>query len=148
MKLAHGQGHQILLTGVTGFVGKVVLEELLRRQDELSVGTVYVLIRKNKAGDDAETRFEREVVGSPCFAQLPQGWQQRVRAVQGDLGESGCGIENETAQALAERLSHIINCAASVDFSRLWESGSRIRYCRGCGRQRACRPLPGRTRSR
>ena len=34
-----------LLTGATGFLGKVILEELLRRRDELGLAKVYVVIR-------------------------------------------------------------------------------------------------------
>ena len=35
----------VLLTGVTGFVGKVVLYDLLRRREELGIGRVSVLVR-------------------------------------------------------------------------------------------------------
>ena len=35
----------VLLTGVTGFVGKVVLYELLRRREELGISRVSVLVR-------------------------------------------------------------------------------------------------------
>ena len=38
----------VLLTGATGFVGKVVLEELLRRREELGIERVLALVR---AGD-------------------------------------------------------------------------------------------------
>ena len=58
------------LTGVTGFLGKVVLAELLRRRDELSIETVHVLIRP-KQGDSPETRFQRTVLASDCFSELP-----------------------------------------------------------------------------
>ena len=35
-------GAHILLTGCTGFVGKVVLEELMRRRDEIGIERVYL----------------------------------------------------------------------------------------------------------
>jgi len=47
-----------LLTGVTGFLGKVVLEELLRRREELGVDRVHLLIRP-RGGLGAAERFAR-----------------------------------------------------------------------------------------
>ena len=49
-----------LITGVTGFLGKVVLEEILRRRDELGLEEVVVVIR-SKGGRDAVERFRKEV---------------------------------------------------------------------------------------
>ena len=51
-------GLSILLTGVTGFLGKVVLEKLLHSCPDLE--RVYVLIRPRKSVP-ADVRFEREV---------------------------------------------------------------------------------------
>lgn len=49
------EGKNILLTGATGFMGKVLLEKLLRSCPK--VKAVYVLIRP-KAGQTAEARVE------------------------------------------------------------------------------------------
>ena len=53
-------GRQILLTGATGFVGKVVLESLLRRRESLGITRVHVLIRPRK-GRSARQRFIEEI---------------------------------------------------------------------------------------
>ena len=66
------QAREFLLTGATGFVGKVVLSELLRRREELNLGTVHLLIRPRR-GTSAEKRFQRRVLTSPCFSELPLG---------------------------------------------------------------------------
>lgn len=47
-------GKCVALTGVTGFVGKVLLESLLRSSPELK--TVYVIVR-GKKGTDASERI-------------------------------------------------------------------------------------------
>jgi nucleoside-diphosphate-sugar epimerase len=49
------RGANVLITGGTGFMGKVLMEKLLRSCPHLS--NIYVLIR-NKKGKDAETRLE------------------------------------------------------------------------------------------
>ena len=45
----------VFITGVTGFIGKVFLEKLLRKFCDLKM--VYLLIRE-KGGENASQRFE------------------------------------------------------------------------------------------
>lgn len=116
MTLTALTGAHILLTGATGFVGKVVLEELLRRRDELKIGTVYVLIREKGARRAPELRFERKVASSRCFAQLPDTWRDHVKVISGDLASSGMAMQESDATMLRERVTHIIHCAASIEF--------------------------------
>ena len=55
-----------MLTGATGFVGKVMLYELLRRRDELGLAKVRLLIRPGR-NSDAAKRFKTEIASSRCF---------------------------------------------------------------------------------
>jgi len=103
----------LLLTGVTGFVGKVVLEELCRRRKELKIETIYVLIRPRKEQSAAE-RFAKEVVASECFSALPAHWERLVKVLSSDLTD--LDLDAETRLELADRLTHVIHCAASVAF--------------------------------
>ena len=107
-------GAELLLTGVTGFVGKVVLEELLRRRDELGITMIHVLIRP--MGSSSAARFRTEVLASHCLSQLPDGWQRYVKVVSGELSEPHCGLSNETRTQLTEQITEVIHCAASVEF--------------------------------
>ncbi len=110
----------VLLTGVTGFVGKVVLEELLRRREELGLGGVSVLIRPEKGTGgrvtSPETRFQKRVKKAEVFRGLPSGWEQWVSVVGGDLEEPRCGLSEADFSAVTARTTHVIHCAASVDF--------------------------------
>jgi nucleoside-diphosphate-sugar epimerase len=108
-------GHEILLTGATGFVGKVVLEALLRRREELGISCVHVLIRPG-ADASARERFAAEVERSPCLARLPAGWSAGVDVVEGDLTQPGCGLAPDVHERLAARLTHVLHVAASIDF--------------------------------
>lgn len=61
----------ILITGTTGFLGKVLAEELLRRRNDYSITKILLLIRSTEA-IDANKRFEELIASSPCFQKLPQ----------------------------------------------------------------------------
>ena len=104
-------GKKVLLTGATGFVGKVVLAELLRRRDELDLSEIHLVIRKDKR-EDARARFVR-LAASPCFSQIPSGWEALCRVVEADLGDAHALPRRTT---LAGQITHIIHCAASVEF--------------------------------
>lgn len=63
----------ILVTGVTGFLGKVVLEELVRRKTEGSIHFDHVLVLIRPArGKSPSQRFTEKVATSPCFSKLPK----------------------------------------------------------------------------
>lgn len=104
-----------LITGVTGFLGKLVLEAVVRRRTELPFDRIFVLVRP-RGRVSAARRFGRVVAHSPCLAHLPSGWSERVEVLEGDLSLEGCGVEPATARALRRQVTHVIHCAASVEF--------------------------------
>jgi fatty acyl-CoA reductase len=106
----------VLLTGATGFVGKVVLAELLRRRAELGIERVLALVRA-KDPEQADARLRSEVLGSPCFAAEAPGYEKWVEAVAGDITQPGFGLAPETAARVRADVSRVIHCAASVEFS-------------------------------
>lgn len=60
-------GKGVLITGTTGFLGKVLLEKILFSMS--CIGKVWVLIRC-KEGSGMQVRFKKEVIGSACFDRL------------------------------------------------------------------------------
>src|SRR5688572_2962123 len=108
-------GARVLVTGCTGFVGKVVLEELMRRREELNVERVYLLIRPRRS-KSPEERFDHSVAPSKCFSKLPPGWRQYCQPVAGDMLIDGLGLSATDTTALQDDLTHVIHCAASVRF--------------------------------
>ncbi|MEO8193083.1 MAG: SDR family oxidoreductase [Gemmatimonadales bacterium] len=115
MRTDSSGGARVLLTGCTGFVGKVVLEEMLRRREELGVERIYLLIRP-RGRKSPEERFDRSVATSRCFSRLEPGWRRFCQPVAGDMIDDGLGISDAEADSLPEELTHIVHCAASVKF--------------------------------
>ncbi len=109
--------NRIFLTGATGFVGKVVLEELLRQKDELNISEICLIIRKGRGGINAADRFDKEIGLSHCFSLLPEEWKNHVTVIEGDLVSADLGIIPEVSQGLHKRITHVINCAASIEFT-------------------------------
>lgn len=112
--------HHVLLTGATGFVGKVVLFDLLSQKEALGIDKVRIIIRPSKTRDgqviEPATRFARTLSRSEIFEGLPEGWQQDVEVLGGNLEAERCGLSDEDYARAIAHTTHIIHCAASVDF--------------------------------
>ncbi|MEZ4452342.1 MAG: SDR family oxidoreductase [Nannocystaceae bacterium] len=114
-------GRNVLLTGASGFLGKVWLTMMLQRAP--GIGRIYVLLRQ-KALRPARDRFEKMVASSPCFKPLHERYgadlgrfiAERVEVVDGDIGLPGLGLDDATAARLAGELDLVVNCAGLVDF--------------------------------
>ena len=106
----------VLLTGATGFVGKVVLAELLRRREPLGIERVLALVRAPDP-EQADARLRSEVLGSACFAAAEPGFEKWVEAVAGDITRPALGLGAEARERALADVTHVIHCAASVEFS-------------------------------
>ena len=115
-------GKQVMLVGVTGFIGKVWLVNTL--MDLPHVGKIYLLIRRQKT-NPAEQRFEKMVAESPVFDPLFDRYggeiaaflAARVEVVEGDVTQPGLGIQPEVAARLGKELDLIINSSGLTDFN-------------------------------
>lgn len=111
-------GREILLTGASGFVGKVLLAMLLEKVPD--IGRVHLLLRPNGVGD-ALRRFERIVNESPAFERLHERYgpelsaflRQRVAVHTGDLTKTDLGLD---PASFGGRFDLVVNVAAVVDF--------------------------------
>ncbi len=116
------RGKNVLLIGVTGFIGKVWLVNTLMDLPEL--GRIYLLIRRQKS-TPAERRFERLVEESPVFdplyaryrGNLPGFLGERVEVVEGDVCQQGLGLAPPVAEALRSQLDLVINSSGLTDFN-------------------------------
>jgi long-chain acyl-CoA synthetase len=115
-------GKHVLLTGASGFLGKIWLAMMLDRVPE--IGCIHVLIRK-KGLRPAVDRFEKMVGSSYAFKNLHERFgeelstfiAQRVEVVEGDVSLPNFGLEESVAQRLRTQLDLVVNCAGLVDFN-------------------------------
>ncbi len=139
-------GRTLLVTGATGFVGKVALSMLLDRYP--GVGRVFVLVRPG-VGGTAEARFFDKIAPSrpfdPLRARHGAGFDAFLREkcvpVAGDVSDPLLGL-SEADLARLEGLDAIVNSAGLVDFDASLElalsvnvrgAGNAVELCRRTG---------------
>jgi long-chain acyl-CoA synthetase len=108
----------VLLTGATGFVGMEVLARYLERTDR----ELYVLIR---ARDDGEAAARLRTTMGVLYGS-EDAHSGRVGAVAADIERDGLGLPPERCAMLAERVSDVVHCAASVSFSLPLEESRQV----------------------
>jgi long-chain acyl-CoA synthetase len=111
-----------MLIGVTGFIGKVWLVNLL--MDLPEIGRIYLLIRRQKS-NPAQRRFEKLVEDSPVFdplykrhgAGLSRFLREHLEVVEGDVSQPDLGIAPEVLEVLRRNLDLIVNSSGLTDFN-------------------------------
>ncbi len=115
-------GKHILLIGVTGFIGKVWMVELLERVPDIA--KITLLIRRNRT-TGAQKRLEKIVEESPTLdglqtrhgARLGDFLREKIDVVEGDVSQSGLGLAESVRQKLARSLDLVVNSAGLTDFN-------------------------------
>lgn len=114
-------GKRILLTGASGFLGKVALLRLLDVCPD--VARVTLLLRGN-AEHGPHARWQTIVATSPAFGPLrarlgddTASWiDARVEIVEGDIAHPDLALDPTIAARLREEVDLVVHCAALVDF--------------------------------
>jgi nucleoside-diphosphate-sugar epimerase len=89
------------VTGATGFIGRRLVERLLKRE-----GDINVLVRERSL-PKLDVLLERWAPGAAA----------RIHPVTGDLDEPRLGVGDETAAALAGGIDHFFHLAAIYDIT-------------------------------
>ncbi len=115
-------GKHLMLIGVTGFIGKVWLVDLLQQVPDIR--KITLLIRRNRT-TTARRRFEKIVEESPTFDVLQeihgrglgQFLKEKIEVVEGDVSAPGLGLEAATRERLGKSLDVVVNSAGLTDFN-------------------------------
>eukprot|EP00092_Neocalanus_flemingeri_P005847 GFUD01006292.1.p1 GENE.GFUD01006292.1~~GFUD01006292.1.p1 ORF type:complete len:503 (-),score=131.65 GFUD01006292.1:35-1543(-) len=104
----------VFITGGTGFIGKVLLEKLLRCTE---VSKVYLLIREKK-GISPKDRLE-QLFTSKLFDTLKtvkNAAMDKVAAMTGDIDKPQLGLSSGDQDRVLNEVEVILHCAATVRF--------------------------------
>ena len=108
------RGTSVFITGATGFVGKVLVEKLLRSCPDID--TIYLLLRPGQDGKTPEERLS-ELLASKAFTFNRQELAlEKLVPIAGDMTEANLGISDSDRALLIDRVSVIFHSAATVRF--------------------------------
>lgn len=111
------ENKSVFITGGTGFIGKVLIEKLLRTCSK--IGTIYVLLRPNAkdGSSNAQERLRNLISKSQLFQFHREKLDfSKVVAVDGDLAKPQMGLTPANRKLLMENVSVVFHSAASVRF--------------------------------
>ena len=105
----------VLLTGATGFLGRYLALEWLRRMD-LVDGTLICLVRAN-SDEEARPRLDKTFdSGDPqLLAHFQELAADHLQVIAGDKADADLGLDEQTWQRLADTVDLIVDPAALVN---------------------------------
>ncbi|KAJ8916661.1 hypothetical protein NQ315_000306 [Exocentrus adspersus] len=118
-------GASVFVTGATGFLGRILVEKLLRSCPDIAC--VYLLIR-NKKGKDLQARTEdifEDVVFDRLKKERPK-FRHKVVAVAGDCALPNLGLSEQDTKILLQEVSMIFHVAATVRFDEKLKTATAV----------------------
>ncbi|CAI6353065.1 unnamed protein product [Macrosiphum euphorbiae] len=109
-------GCDIFITGGTGFMGKVLIEKLLRSCP--GIRNIYVLMRHRK--DKCIADRVKDMLALPLFDKIktehPGVAENKIIPIFGNLSEIRLGISDDDYNLLVSNVSIVFHVAATVRF--------------------------------
>ena len=108
--VAPGDFLEVLLTGVTGFIGRFFLCDLLRHNVNL---VVHCLVR----ADTVEHGFERVRAALQEAEIWDEAFAARIRVVTGDICQARFGLSEADFEDLCQRIDAVYHLAADINLT-------------------------------
>jgi len=130
----------VLITGASGFIGKVLIEKLLRTCP--SIRRIFVLIRP-KWNKKPEDRL-RELLEAPLFEGIRNGinLSKRIQLVEGDVTQPNLGLNGNNLSKIIKEVSVIFHSAATVKFDEPLKQSVAINIAGTKNMIEICRRIP------
>ncbi|XP_032077718.1 fatty acyl-CoA reductase 2-like [Thamnophis elegans] len=112
---AYYSGKSVLVTGATGFMGKVLVEKLLRSCHD--VKTIYICVRA-KGGRSMQTRVEN-LLQCKVFDRVREEWpnfHEKIKPISAEFTQPNLAIPSKDMEELLSEVNVIFHCAATVRF--------------------------------
>jgi thioester reductase-like protein len=111
----------IFLTGLTGFLGSNIAVRLLQNDE---VSKLVVLVRGSSMEEATRRALKALTLADPQFDAEQRA--DRLVVLSGDITESQLGLSDSSLDLLSSQVTHVIHCAACVDFGQSLENARRI----------------------
>ena len=98
------------ITGGTGFIGRNLIDQLLKRR-----GNVYVLVRRG-----SKRKF------NDLLAERWSEHKKRVIPISGDLTKPGLGVSANDLQTMKGKVKHVFHLAAVYDLTASEEAQAKV----------------------
>ncbi|ETE57055.1 Fatty acyl-CoA reductase 1, partial [Ophiophagus hannah] len=112
---AYYSGKSVLVTGATGFMGKVLIEKFLHSCHD--VKAIYVCVRP-KAGHSIQTRVEN-MLKCKVFDRVREEWpnfHEKIKPISAEFTKPNLAISSEDMEEMLSEVNVIFHCAATVRF--------------------------------
>jgi fatty acyl-CoA reductase len=105
-----------LFLGASGFVGKAVVEKLLRSCD--GIKNIYILLRP-KRNQSIEIRFESYLKNKAFdrVRKIDSEVLDKIKFISGDMTQSKLGMSTENYEFMRNEINIVLNVAASVNMN-------------------------------
>ena len=119
-----GDSTLCLVTGATGFIGSLLLRELLLHRKSLGLNGVAVIVR-TKRGKSAINRV-KVLLSQPMFGFLDEEEKSSlVHVIEGDVTLPNCGLTEQQLSSLSKlNVQHVFHAAAAVSFQQPLEQAA------------------------
>lgn len=131
----------VFITGATGFIGKALVEKLVRSCDRIK--RIYILVRE-KRGRSVQERLQ-DLIRSQYFDRIRETYdgsnrllEEKLYAIRGDITLPKFGIGFEDMRLLSRDCTIVFNSAATIRFvepidvavrNNIYSVGQLIEFC-------------------
>ena len=133
----------VILTGATGFIGSMLLHELLKNRETLALKHIYIICR-SKRGKSPGCRVD-DLLKKPMFSFISRADRDSVvRVLEGDSTKPDLGVRDSELTGILQdpSITHIYHCAALVSFTQSMADAASANISSALHAQRLVSRLP------